>query len=102
MEEAIDCLSYNPEDMKNQIHPVETYYQNCIQTVFIANDSFTVTKLEVTGEVEYIHTNYQLATVVKGQGKVNNQDIKVGDNFLIPTHTHIQLNGQMTIMMTTK
>ena len=98
MEEAINCLSYNPEDMKNQIHPVETYYQNCIQTVFIANDSFTVTKLEF----EYIHTNYQLATVVKGQGQVNNQDIKVGDNFLIPIHTQIQLNGQMTIMMTTK
>lgn len=102
LEQAIDCLSYNPEDMKNKIQPIVTHYQNCVQTVFISNESFTVTKLDVTGQCEYIHTNYQLATVVKGQGRVDNQKIKIGDNFLIPTRTQVQFDGQMTIMMTTK
>lgn len=30
MEEATDYLSCDPEDMKDQIHPVETHYQSCI------------------------------------------------------------------------
>lgn len=102
LQQAIDCLSYDPEDMKNNISLEITDLGNCQQTVYISNDSFTVTKLEITGESEYICDNYQLATVVKGNGKVDNQDIKVGDNFLIPRNTKVQFNGQITIMMTTK
>ena len=88
--------------MKNNISPEITDLGNCQQTVYISNDSFTVTQLVINGESEYICDNYQLATVVKGNGKVDNQDIKVGDNFLIPRNTKVQFNGQITIMMTTK
>lgn len=102
LEQAINCLSYNPEDMKNNISPIETRLQNGTQTVYISNDSFTVTKLEVTGENKYICDNYQLATVVKGSGSVDGQDIKIGDSFLIPVNNEVILDGQMIIMMTTK
>lgn len=102
LEEAIDCLSYDPKDMENHIRPIETHYPHCVQTVFISNESFTVTKLEITGECAYMCDNYQLATVVKGQGQVDQQDVKIGDSFLIPIHNQVQFNGQMTIMMTTK
>ena len=66
------------------------------------NDSFTVSQLLVIGKCQYKCDNYQLATVVKGSGKVDEYDVKVGDNFLIPTNTSIELDGQMMIMMTTK
>jgi len=102
LEQAIDCLSYNPQDMKNDIHPIVTDLNNCQQTVYISNDSFTVTKLKITGKFDYECENYQLATLVKGAGKVDNNDIKVGDNFLIPMKTKVHFDGQMTIMMTTK
>lgn len=102
LDEAIDCLSYNQEDMKNNIHPIVTKMANGKQTVFMSNDSFTVTKLEITGENEYQSDHYQLATVVKGEGSVDNQQVKVGDNFLIPVHQAVLMNGNMVIMMTTK
>jgi len=102
LEQAIDCLSYNPQDMKNDINPIITNLKNCQQTVYVSNDSFTVTKLEITGEFDYECENYQLATVVKGQGKVDEEDIKIGDNFLIPKQSNVHFDGQMIIMMTTK
>ncbi len=102
LEEAIHCLSYDSRDMENRISPVVSETENLKQTVFISNDSFTVTKLDVSGECGYTCNNYQLATVVKGVGKVDGYDIKVGDNFLIPMNTEVHFDGQMIIMMTTK
>lgn len=102
LDKAIDCLSYNPEDMKNNISPVVREYDHIKETVYISNDSFTVTKLEVTGESNYQYDNYQLATVVIGNGSVDGKEIKVGDNFLIPKDTKVVFDGNMTIMMTTK
>ena len=102
LEQAIDCLSYDTKDMKNNIHPVKIPMENGEQTIFISNDSFTVTKLDIQGKNSYKCDNYQLATVVKGSGCVDGKDIKVGDNFLIPTNNKVELDGQMIIMMTTK
>lgn len=102
LQEAIACLSYNPEDMKNNVQPIIHEYDSYVETIFISNDSFTVTKLDILNDCTYKHGNYQLATVVKGHGMVDGYDIKVGDNFLIPTGEKVQLSGQMTIMMTTK
>ena len=50
LQQAIDCLSYDPEDMKNNISPEITDLGNCQQTVYISNDSFTVTQLVINGE----------------------------------------------------
>lgn len=102
LEQAIDCLSYDPDAMKNAIHPVITKGHHYEQTIFMSNESFTVTKLEITGCYNYQDDNYQLATVIKGQGKVDGQAVKIGESFLIPIHTQVQLDGHMTIMMTTK
>lgn len=102
LEDAIDCLSYDKEAMKNNINPVETKMENGLQTVFMSNDSFTVTKLEITGENKYICDNYQLATVVKGEGIVDENNVTVGDNFLIPVNTEVKFDGNMIVMMTTK
>lgn len=102
LKQAIECLSYDPNDMINQIQPVCTDLENGQQTVYISNDSFTVTKLEITGSNHYQSDHYQLATLVKGSGCVNGIEIKVGDSFLIPVNEKIVLDGQMIIMMTTK
>ena len=102
MKQAIDCLSFDKDIDKIDVHPVVKVHENMKETIFISNHSFTVSQLLVIGKCQYKCDNYQLATVVKGSGKVDEYDVKVGDNFLIPTNTSIELDGQMMIMMTTK
>ena len=88
--------------MKNNIMPVEEKMDNGLKTTFISNDSYTVTKLAIEGNNIYETDNYQLATVVKGDGVVDGFNVKIGDNFLIPQHSKIEIDGNMIIMMTTK
>ena len=102
LKQATDCLSFDKDIDKNDVHPVVKVHENVKETIFISNDSFTVSQLLVIGKCQYKCDNYQLATVVKGSGKVDEYDVKVGDNFLIPTNTSIELDVQMMIMMTTK
>lgn len=102
LQEAIGCLSYDPKEMENNVEPITTLLENGKQTVFINNESFKVTKLEITGSNHYLDNNYQLATVVAGRGTVDGTEIKVGDNFLIPQNSEVIFDGLVTIMMTTK
>lgn len=102
LEEAIDCLSYDPKDMENHIEPQKEKIGDILKTIFISNDSFTVMRLEINGTGLYEDMNYQLATVIQGQGQANGEKVHIGDSFLIPKGTKVQFDGQMTIMMTTK
>ena len=102
LQQAIDCLSYDKEMMKNNIQPIVEQKEHYSKTTYIHNDSFTVSKVEVHGKGAFIDQNYQLATIIRGSGKVDNKEVTVGDNFLIPITTTITIEGQMTIMMTTK
>lgn len=102
LEDAIQCLSYDKKDMENHIKPVIEKNDALTKTVFISNDSFTVTKLEIDGRGKFQDKNYQLATVIKGNGKANSIDIKLGDSFLIPKELEVEFDGNMIIMMTTK
>ncbi len=102
LEQAIGCLSYDPEMMKNEIKPETISMNNVEKTVYISNDSFTVTKLEIGGECHLSFDNYELATVIRGSGMADGKKVKTGDNFLIPRGTTVSFSGHMTIMMTTK
>lgn len=102
LQQAIDCLSYNKEAMQNNVSPIMMQHINCQETVFISHDSFTVRQLLISGKYDYYDNNYQLATIVDGQGMVDGNVVKVGDSFLIPIHNQVHFDGAMTIMMTTK
>lgn len=102
LKDAMACLSYDPQLMENKIEPVIEKQNGLLKTTFISNDSFTVTKLEIQNKGLFQDQRYQLATVIKGQGKANGFDVKLGDNFLIPKELSVQFEGNMTIMMTTK
>lgn len=102
LQQAIECLSYDPKMMENKVQPIVVTNDQYTRTTYMSNESFTVSKLEIDGVCPFSDTNYQLATVIRGQGTVDSKEISVGDNFLIPVDTAITLAGQMTIMMTTK
>lgn len=102
LDKAMDCLSYDSSMMENKITPESIEDKNSIRTTYIHNESFTVTKLEINGVCQFEDDNYQLATVVRGEGTVDGKHISVGDNFLIPIDTKVSFDGTLTIMMTTK
>jgi mannose-6-phosphate isomerase len=103
LEQATDCLSYDPKKMENTIVPKIEELKNMCKTVYIHNDSFSVTKLEIMGESIYEDENtYQLASVIRGKGEVDGKPIMIGSNFLIPIRTQVTFTGEMVIMMTTK
>lgn len=101
LEEAIDCMKFEPGLDKNDIHPVVEQKDNLEITTFIRNESFTVTRLVITGDSLYSTKPYQLASVVLGKGTADGTPVKVGDNFLISAGSEVALTGNMTILMTT-
>lgn len=101
LQEAISCLDYSISTEENtgsatQIHGDST------ETVFIRNASFTVSRLEVAGKLNYRTVPYRLATVVDGTGYADGYEVRPGSSFLIPAQGVVVLEGQMTVMMTTK
>ena len=53
MKQAIDCLSFDKDIDKNDVHPVVKVHENMKETIFISNDSFTVSQLLVIGKCQY-------------------------------------------------
>lgn len=102
LEEGIECVKYDPVLWANDIHPVSTYDTYGDRTVFIDNDSFTVTRVNVYGEYHFHDENYQLATVVAGTGRVDGITVSIGDSFVIPHDEEVIFDGMMTVMMTRK
>lgn len=101
LEEAIECLTYK-KDADPFMAPKITIHEHCKESVYVDNESFTVTQLLITGPFDYQPDNYQLATVVKGEGKVDGRDVITGNDFVIPINEKVHFDGQMMIMMTTR
>ena len=100
VEKGMECVKYDPALWANEVHPVTEKLKNGERTIFISNDSFTVSRLNVHGECSFCDENYQLATVVAGMGKADGITVKIGDSFLIPQKEKVQFSGNMTVMMT--
>jgi mannose-6-phosphate isomerase len=100
-EEGVRCISSYPQKHEELPSPVVIPCEGGDRTVMISNDSFTVTRLRVAGRFYFNDENYQLATVVKGTGKINNITISIGDSFLIPCGESVVFQGtDLMIMMT--
>lgn len=101
LQEALSCLDYSISDGENTA-PVcfsNGYYT---ETLFIRNESFTVSRLETAGEAVYHTAPYRLATVVEGNGYADGYAVQPGASFLIPANGDVRFGGNLTIMMTTK
>ena len=96
LEQALACVSYEKPENNFAVMVDRN------KTTYIANDSFTVSKWEITDTLIFKDENYQLATVIAGMGNVNGESVKVGSNFLIPVNTEVIFKGSMIVMMTTK
>lgn len=100
LRQAIECLSFNNEHKLLKEQRIIKKFRYGIETQFISNSSFTIKKLDVEGEIDRFYSEFQLATVIKGMGKINQIPIKIGDNFLITQKSEIIIDGKMVIMLT--
>jgi len=96
LEQALECVSYG------KIENIDSAVVDGNKTTYIANDSFTTAKWEIVDELIFKDENYQLVTVIAGDGDVDGVRVDVGSNFLIPVNTEVIFNGNMIVMMTTK
>ncbi len=94
LEDAIECLHYDGAPAAEP--PVE----NGPETIFIQNDSFTVSRLRVDGSMQWQTEPYRLATVTVGSGTADGMPVREGSSFLIPAGQSVELDGRMEIMMT--
>ena len=92
--DAVECLHYDEAPKE------ETPVISGDETIFIQNDSFTVSRLEVDGPKTFATGPYRLATVTVGEGLADGTAVREGSSFLIPANGEVHLDGRMTIMMT--
>ncbi|MGB4658873.1 MAG: type I phosphomannose isomerase catalytic subunit [Mobilitalea sp.] len=103
LEQAISCLAYSKQSRELPGYPKIQEIENSRITCFWKDDSFCVAKIEIKGEVKLSFRNYQLATVVRGFGVVDGEQIVIGDSFLIPYYMReLIFDGDMDIMMTSE
>jgi mannose-6-phosphate isomerase len=70
-------------------------------TEYISNESFTVASIRCAGRARIKNKGYKLCTVVEGRGKINSQEIGMGDHFLISALSGgIETQGEFCLLIT--
>lgn len=93
-------VPYQPYDNKNQ---TVLTLKNGTLTQLISSEFFTVNKYDLTGENTIINDKpFQLVTVIKGDGRINGKEVKIGDNFIIcADQKEVVYDGNMSVMICT-
>ncbi|MHC9532166.1 type I phosphomannose isomerase catalytic subunit [Dellaglioa sp. L3N] len=98
----------NPEynTTLNYVKPKETELisnENLKILEYINNDSFSITKIQVSGLTTLKKNGYWLTSVTEGNGLINNQQVKFSDNFIVPANLEeLSLEGEFTLMITSE
>ena len=91
-----------PDNNQSPQHQVINSNNHLTHTRLIKNSYFTVEIID-SNHASYIvdkPNNYWLVSVIDGSGHLNNQKIKKGDNFIIPSQTNsLVLNGNIKLVI---
>lgn len=101
VEKGLECVNFELSQTIPTNNRVITFGENVRFTYLFGNESFQVKKWDILGKTSFFEEEYQLATVINGCGSVNKNKIIKGDSFLITVNTLIELDGRMSIMLTT-
>ena len=77
--------------------------QNGTATKLVSSEFFTLTKYEMNGENTINNDKpFQMVTVIKGNGTIDGNDVKMGDNFVVCSDQDaVVYDGNMTVMICT-
>ncbi len=88
------------------VHPKQNVIQsdeNADILEYMTNESFTISRIQVHGSMTLKKQGYWLTTVSEGTGRVNEQAVRFGDNFLVPANLEeITLTGSFSLMITSE
>lgn len=82
---------------------VETAIENGSVTKLVSSEFFTVNKYVMNGKNTITNDKpFQLVTVIKGNGMIDGQSVKMGDNFVVCNDQKaVEYDGDMTVMICT-
>jgi len=90
---SVDKAAKNPE-------PTTYEEENCVRTVYVSSEFFTVEKWTTDGPVRMGSTNYKLFSVLDGKGTVNGSEISKGDHFILTSAaSSIVLDGNLELIV---
>lgn len=92
-----------PQKIDTGITPKVENKEGCKITNYVDSKYFKTFKYDVDGNIK-IQNNpfFALCTVLEGNGEIDNQPIKKGDNFIIPSdHNVSTLSGNISIIVST-
>lgn len=99
LQEALDCVRFTSDEVTPK--PEKIMIGKNIQTVFIKNEYFTITKYEISEPLTLPLSAYELFTVIAGEVVVDGQAMKKGESFLAPWGIEaIKISGLGTLMST--
>ncbi|MHC1684436.1 MAG: type I phosphomannose isomerase catalytic subunit [Clostridiaceae bacterium] len=98
---AIDVITVPQNiDVNNDIYvEKEKGYK---KTIYIKDKYFSTFKYDIDEKVNFINHTFMLCTVLEGDGEIDGEAIKKGDNFIIPSgYDKISIVGKISIMIST-
>lgn len=100
VDQAVECVDFSVKPGNAAPHAQRISTPDADITTYIQNDSFCIRKLVIHGRQMLRFPGYQLVSVVDGSGIADGQDVKRGDNFLLPADETLTLVGNVTLMTT--
>ena len=96
----VSTVPYQPYSLANQ---EVSDLQNGTATKLVSSEFFTLTKYEMNGENTINNDKpFQMVTVIKGNGTIDGNDVKMGDNFVVCSDQDaVVYDGNMTVMICT-
>lgn len=98
---SIDVIAV-PQKINTDSKPIVENGEGYQKTIYIKNEYFTTVKYDVNEKVKLINESFLLCTVMEGLGKIGDEEIKKGDNFIIPSgYNEALISGNVSLIIST-
>lgn len=102
IDKSIDVITV-PQRIDGALPPIREKAEGYEKNTYIKSEYFKTFKYDIEGEAEITNESpFILCTVIDGEGKIGDEKIKKGDNFIIPAnYKKLLFLGKLSIMMAT-
>jgi len=98
---SIDVITV-PQKMETTFIPTIESTEDYQKTIYIDNKYFKTFKYDINNQVKFNNESFLLCTVIEGSGSIGDEEIKKGDNFIVPKgYKEILITGNVSIIIST-